>query len=532
MSSLKQTAALRISLGARVIYIIMLCCTSWTFQAFAQATDSSSPAVQLEIEDDEEMLTNTEVESIGLAHAIQIALGDNIDLALARAEEAIGEARAARSRKQFWPSLEVGAEFSRVDGTVQGSFGDFRSIHARGHRLTTALSYSLNIGAQIRDTAASRLELESTVLKTLAAEQQLILHVVELYENLVLAKVGVDIAKHLVEDSGDFERIAAARARGGIGLGADVARAKVSLAASRQHLVRARDLWNEMSVRLAVALRRDPSVLLDPSDNVLEAWAVLPRDAWDASAMVDKRPDVEAARLAVEAADKRAGAARWDLYGPTLSAEARLSGVGGHSRGSSTDFGPALSSASGSAGRSASAWQDVLSASPGALASALSSAAGSGGRAFYAWDNLLDSNSQNVGLQDRENYSVSVFWSFSFAKRERIREAKAVSRRAQLYTDRIKEKANGEVRLAERNMGASRSLIRLAEEELEAAQTHNRIALARFREGTAIALEILDAQEAMAQARLNLATYIVDFNLAKSRLLAASGIIRKETFSG
>lgn len=73
--------------------------------------------------------------------------------------------------------------------------------------------------------------------------------------------------------------------------------------------------------------------------------------------------------------------------------------------------------------------------------------------------------------------------------------------------------------------------IEFALDELEAEMNH-RISQSRFREGTAIALEVLDAQQVIAQARLNLARHVVDFNLAQARLLAAAGLIDAENFQG
>ena len=49
------------------------------------------------------------------------------------------------------------------------------------------------------------------------------------------------------------------------------------------------------------------------------------------------------------------------------------------------------------------------------------------------------------------------------------------------------------------------------------------MSLAQFQAGTAIALEVIDAADRLAGARLELARSIVDYNLSQVRVLAATG---------
>ena len=72
----------------------------------------------------------------------------------------------------------------------------------------------------------------------------------------------------------------------------------------------------------------------------------------------------------------------------------------------------------------------------------------------------------------------------------------------------------------------------MAKEGLASARANLNISMARFRAGTAIALEVFDAQDTLAQARLNLARSIVAFNTAQLSLLAATGAISREAVLG
>jgi outer membrane protein TolC len=492
-------------------------------------TDSvDKPAVQ--IESDEVMMSEHTVERIDLETALTRVLEDNIDLALARANEAAAQSRVSGGKSAFFPELEADAGFSFVDGTVQGSFGDFRDINARGHHVGVGIVYGVNIGEQVKELAALRKDLDATVFESLAVEQRLILRVVELYENLVLSKAGVNIARQLVADAESFEHIARVRAQAGVGLGADVARAEANVANTGGQLEEAREVWRQTSIRLATVLRKDPAVLLDPKDAELTEWRVAETQGNQTlEAAVENRPDIEAARRGAQAASDRVQAARWDLFGPTLTAEAGLSGVGGRGERPVRDRLENLSDAIGGFARGANNWQMVFAEDS---TTPISTPAGSMVETFYDYRDLFRESGQRVDLQSRTNFTVGLAWSLSFKKRDRLREQRVRREIAQLEVERLEDRAAGELRAAQSAMDSSSRRIEFALDELQAAETNHRIAQARFREGTAIALEVLDAQQVIAQARLNLARHVVDFNLAQARLLAAAGSINTGDFRG
>ena len=86
--------------------------------------------------------------------------------------------------------------------------------------------------------------------------------------------------------------------------------------------------------------------------------------------------------------------------------------------------------------------------------------------------------------------------------------------------------------MARREIAAAADSIPLARSGLEAAETSRRLSLARFQAGTALLLEVLEAQDAVAHARLNLARAINAFNVAQVKLLAASGRIHRDLLVG
>ncbi len=405
------------------------------------------------------------IQKIGLADILDEALSGNIDLALARAEEEIAKRRVQTADGRFYPRLELGGGASNTDGRVQASFGNLRDVNFNTFDPGGAVTYDLNLGAEIYRAMAVRRELDEALYERLSVEQRLLVRVTELYQDLVLGKVGVQIASAQVADSERVAGIARSRFAASLGTETDVARAEASLALVRQQRVVLRNIWENASIRLAVVLRRLPSVLLEPAEETLAPRGLAPADAaWRPEMEARRRPDVESARFALAAADQRASEAWWNLLGPAIRAEVRETFIG---------------------------------------------------------DQIHD-------LNDRFDHGVFVQWEFSVDGFGRVKESQAEKDAAGLRLAQVEDRAIGEVASARREIRAAADRIPLANDGLEAAQTSLRLSLARFEAGTAILLEVLEAQDSIARARLNLARAIAAFNVAQVRLLAAAGRIQRD----
>ena len=403
--------------------------------------------------------------AIGFAEVLEVALDQNLNLELARVEEELAQARSRSAASRFVPELEFGAGAARTDGRVQGSFGELRDVNFDTIEAGGSVRYRVNLGARILDTFAANRELDAAIYGVLDTRQKLLLRVATLYNELVLSQVGSQIARQRAEDGEQFLRIVSARERSGVGLGSDVARARAELATDRRAAVQAQALWETTSVGLAVVLRLDPEILLVPDADHLRPVELLPSNgAAGGESKARARPDVEASRKRAEAAAKRFHAAWWDLAGPELAARARGSFIG---------------------------------------------------------DDTSD-------LDGTSNLGVFVGWTLSLEKLSKTSERRKEQTIAKLQSLRAEERAVGEARQAARQLEAARKVLPLTEEGLEAAQQSHRISLAQFQAGTAIALEVIDAADRLAGARLELARSIVDYNLSQVRLLAAAGSLQRE----
>ncbi len=451
-------ARTRLGRGLGILFKSLLC---FALCHAAAADETSEPSVELEPVGVE--AGDAVVRSLSFDRVLELALGQNLDLELARAEEELARARSRGAASKLVPSLEFGAGTRNTDGRVQGSFGELRDTDFDTKTATAAVSYRVNLGARILDTLAARKELDAAVYGVLNTRQKLLLRVTELFNDLALARVGFQTAKQRAGDSEQFLRIASARARAGIGLGSDVARAEAKLATDRQDRVQAREIWETTSVRLAVVLRLDPGVFLAPAQERLVPLELAPAMAGaEAERNARQRPDVEASRRRMDAAAKRFSSAWWEFAGPELSAELRETYIG---------------------------------------------------------ESVDDTG-------DRRNMGLFLGWTLSLNKLATILERRAERTTAHLVALRKEDQAAGEAHRALRTLRGASERLPLARNGLDAAQQNHRISLAQFKSGTAIALEVFDATDRLASAQLDLARSIVDYNLSQVRLMAATGVLQ------
>lgn len=431
-----------------------------TFTTIESGESLDRFALEVEIP---KLLGNIPTQSISLTTALDEALAQNLDLAVARADEQIARAGRFSADSRLYPGLEAGFFARRLDGQVQGSFGDLQDVAFSTYQGGAALVYQANIAAELMRAFAARQRVQAAHFDQLESEQRLLLRVVELYQGLLLASAAVQITQDVVEGSERFLDIVRARVEGGLALGADVARAEAKLAADKQDLVQSRNLLVDAGTRLAVVVRRDvDTVLLPVEERLAPASYERPssRDPQD-------RPDVQAAHRRVGAAERFASSARWAFFSPEL----RLA------------------------------------------------------LGYFQIGDAVDD------LEGREERAGMVLWDLSPATLGEVRQRRAEASRARLLLEQTEVEAAAEIRRAEEDVSAARDRIVLADQGLDAATDTLRLSEARFKAGAAIALEVLDSQDVLAQARFNLARAIVEYNATQARLLAATGAIERTSFT-
>lgn len=435
----------------------------WQYRPLANLPKAEAITVTVPQKDGTDGEANSPgARSITLAEAVDIALADNLDLAVARAEEAVAQQRQRVAEAGLYPALSAGAGASHTDGQTQSAFGDIDDVQFNTYDPQVALVYRLNIPAQIQAIVAERRQVEAAALDAMSVRQRLMLRIAELYHALLVTRIGTEVSEQLLANSRELLQLVEAQMKANIGHGANVARAAARVADAQQQLVTAQRLHQQASIRLATALRLDPATTLDPTEAQLMPWsAVPPAEELDAVQAATQRPDVKAAAERAAFLDERAEVARLSLIAPEVSARIEEAAIAAH----------------------------------------------------------LDE------FDDRLRYGIFVGWTLSFEKSEAIEHAKSEAIAQRLRTLRIKEQAVGEVRQAAEDIRAASAQIPLAQQELDAANDALRLHTARFKAGTSLALEIIEAQDLVSRARLNVARAIEAYNLAQVRLLTAAGVL-------
>ena len=277
----------------------------------------------------------------------------------------------------------------------------------------------------------------------------------------MLAYASFRIAEDLVGDAESFLGISEARAQAEVGSGADVARAEAALARARETAARARGRWEQASVRLAVLLRWNPQQLLLPADEELRPLALLDPDR--RQELLDEtetaRPDLHAAHARAQAASIRTTAEWWELLGPELQAGFRERFIG-------------------------------------------------------------------TRIDDLDNTTLAhalVGFSFDFGELGRLRTARGEARAAAIREQALHEQVRGQIDVALSQVRAAGAAIPHAQAGMAAAEQSYRIELDRFKAGTGLGLEVNEAQNARARARLALAEVIVRYNVAQIELASSIG---------
>lgn len=371
---------------------------------------------------------------------------------------------AAAGRAQFavgglLPVLAIEAGIGALRGRQIGSFGEVRDdVDFRRFEPAAGLYYRVNPGAAVARASRFRYEAAAAELTLADARRVAGLQAALGYTDLALAHASVLIASDLVQDAERFVAITRARARAEVASGAEVARAQAEAARARLARTRARERWREASIRLAVLLQWSPDQPLIPADPDLRPDA---RTDPDATAnrfdlAMDGRPDLRAARARSLAAGRETDAAWWDLLGPEVDAGVR--------------------------------------------------------------ERLVGTRLGDLGATTQAYALIRL--SLDFAALGRLRTARAEARIAEIREASLREQAGGELALALSRVESGRVAMGEASAALEAAERNRDSQLARFEAGTGTGIEVIEALNLLARARLDLAEAILRYDAARAELAA------------
>jgi len=411
----------------------------------------------------------TTSREVSLAEVVSVAREDSNRVleAMARLDVASGRVQEADGALLPGAGIEAGGSYLR-GRDINNAGDELDGLDYGRFEPSASIYYRANLGAAITKSQRGRREADAAAYDAQEARRIAGLQAGLGYLDLVLAHASLMVAEDLIADAKRFLGITQALAQAEIGSGADVAQAEAETARARQTALRARGRWERASVRLAVLLRWDPEELLVPANWELQPTPLVNGAHWqDLRVEAEQaRPDLRATHARAEAASHLATARWWELLGPELNAGVRERLIG-------------------------------------------------------------------LRLRDLTNTTLAhVFLGFSldFGEIGRLRAAKGEARAAELRQQAKLEQVHGELSAALVDVRTAKESIPQAQAGVEAAERSYRIQLDRFQAGTGLGLEVIEAQNAQARARRDLAEAIVRYNLAQVELAATVGHLEPEMF--
>jgi outer membrane protein TolC len=429
---------------------------------------ATQPAVSLQLSGPPIAPMYRELLAIDLPTVVRVANARNLDIQQARQRVEANHGRYESNVEAVFPVIAPSIAYQHFHGVGQNANGTLTPpVHFDNLLPAISIEWILNPGMIVYDIIASKRRLEASNQQAQAVGLDTVRTAADQYYDLVLAQAQLQVAQEAVNEAQELVRITQIQVKAGTGLVADQVRAEAQLAGFQQDVVIALNSFCQASVALTLTLHLDPAVTLIPAprqvDQVTLVRDDLPIDELLALA-AQYRPDLEAVRSLLFAAQADTGATVWGGLGPQLNA--------GYGAGAIKTYLPAH---------------------------------------HNDWN-----AQQRAGIAASFALGASTFGN--------VKTAQASERLADLDLQRQTDLVRAAVVSAQQNSAANANLIPVARRELDAAREALRLTQANLQAGTAILLDVLLAQNAAADARLRYVTAVIRYNQSQVNLIAALGL--------
>jgi len=465
----------------------------------------------------------TKLLPIDLPTVTRVASAQNIDIRLARYEVEQSQGRFEGVAGAVFPAVVPSALFQRIDGRNLNSNGDLFSVGFNTFQPSVAVEWITNPGRVAYEIVAARKRLAASRHDEAAIIQQILRRAAVQYYELALAQARIAAAEQARREALELERITGLQVQIGAGVPADGLRAAARVAEREQDLALTLNAFYRASLALVSTLQiDDPTMTLVPRASELVPVPLVRDDAPIdelLAAAVALRPDLQSVRELVEAAAAQRGAVAWGGLGPEFALSYRYGGITGHANN--------------------------IRAPRGVPGNLVLNPLAEDGR--FSTDPFIHGATKEVverglrGLQGRRDVTfafnqrteasaaVSARWTLSVFGD--LKTASASRGRAVAEAERAFLRAKVEVVDAAQSGRVHRRLIGLANQQVRAGEEALRLTQANLEAGTMTALDVLQAQDAVAQARIRYAEAVVRFNQAQVDLLAALGLLDEQTLA-
>jgi outer membrane protein TolC len=430
----------------------------------------TQPSASLRVSDTPMAPMYHELLAVDLPTVARIAAAWNLDIEQAKQRVLAQHGRYEASVGAIVPVITPSFTAQHLEGVNQAVNGTLVPVNFNTYLPAIALQWVLNPGAVVYDVIASKKRLAASEKQ----EQSVVLETTRLaaiqYYDLVLAQAGVATARQAVANAAELLRITSLRVKTGAGLRADELRASAALEARQQDLAAAMNEFYQNSVTLTLTLHLDPVVTLVPKSSDI-AQTTLVRQDWTIDQLlataVEWRPDLQAARTLYAASRADTKGTTWAGIGPQVQGGYQFGGVAAHT-----------------------------------------------------------SNNGGFGLDQQQRAYASVGTSLSASTFGRVKTAKAIERQAEIDALRQLDQVRAQVVRASQDSATNQKVIPAAQRQMESAEEALRLAQANLEAGTLLTLDVLQADDAVSDARLRYVTGVVRYNQSQVNLAAAIGLLQ------
>jgi outer membrane protein TolC len=404
--------------------------------------------------------------AVDLPTVARVAMARNLDIQQAQQRVEASRGAYEASVGAIFPSITPGVTAVGLNGAVANG-GGIGLTSFQNFFPMAALQWIINPGQVAYDLVASKRRLEASAQQQQAVEQESTRRAAVQYYDLVLAQAQVAVIRQAMDEAEELLRIERLKSTSGTGLPADELRAEAAVAAVQQDGLTAIKEFYNASIALTVTLHLDSTVMLVPRAGSMAQTTLVREDLPIEDMLVIAlryRPDLQAVRTLVSAAQADKGATLWGGLGPQVQAAG------------------------------------IVRPAPPA-------------------ETVADTEYR------QQTYAVTGGFNLSAQIFGRIKTATANAKLAGLDLDRQLDKVRAAVVSAHQASITAEKLIPLAAQEVASAEEALRLTQQNLRTGTGLTLDVLQAQDAAEKARLRRATAMVRYNQAQINLLAALGLI-------
>lgn len=412
-----------------------------------------------------------EILAIDLPAVVRIAAAENFDVLQAREQVLASQSLLESARGSLFPSLVPSVSFEDVQGAVRATEGHLVGVGFETFQSSIAVQWVLNPGKVKYEIIAARKRLAASEHRQRAVVAETLRQAAVQYSELILAQARVAAARQAVSEAEELFRISEVRNKAGTGIPADVSRAQARLAIRQQELARALNAFYDASVSLSLTLGLDSSVTLVPEVAQL-ASVELVDDALELDELLElavrHRPDLESVRAMAEAVAAQTNATWWSGFGPLLGVIYQFGGI------------------------------------------------------------ESDDGNTSFAFKDQQRFSSGAGAPWSLSSFGAYKAAQAFERNALIEARRKLDEVVAEVVRFSQNSKTNRQLISESYKQLVAGEQAHRLVQANFQTGTMTLLDVLQSEDAQAQAHLSYAEAIIHYNTSQVNLLAALGLISED----